>query len=192
MDHSHQTLSAALNRISWGYFLLLFNFNLGPVNLLPAWLGLYLIYLALPVLGQWQPAVLPLRPVTCLLGWCDGLVWLCALFGLTELPPLLALLVQVANIVLHFRLLSSMADLADGLECPQGRSLRILRNIYLLMLTLSALPIPWETIAIHGIPILSSDYLLLVIGVIVLFFIILLITIHNLRTAVGNRPDPTG
>lgn len=181
MHQNRENLAVALSQIAWSYVFLLLNFNLGTVNILPNWVGMLLIYKALPVLAQWQPSARLLAPLVVLLGGVEGVSWLLAMAEIS-LPGIVSILFAVVNLYVHFQLLTNLADLADNLGCAQGRTLRILRNVNVLLNTCTALPIPWNSIPL-------AVYLLM--GVALILLIALLRNLFSLRSAIAAPPETT-
>ncbi len=139
-----EKLEKAIKSIAWGYVLLHVNINLGSLNLLPDWLGYVLILGALPILSEAEPSALLLRPLGILLALWEGLVW-----GLTSLgaPPnfmALGLVAAALSLYFHFQLLTNLSALARQHNSPQEKKLLHLRTVRTLLITVLALPIPWE------------------------------------------------
>ncbi len=148
---NREAVYRALSKVAWGYLLLYVNFNLGTLNLLPAWAGYLLLWQAIDLLEGELRSLSLLRPFCLLLGVWQGAVWGCAIFGL-ELSGRLFLwdlVAAVVRIYFHFQLLTDLAGLAGRTPSEDaqslGRSLRICRNLDAVLITLLfALPL-WQT-----------------------------------------------
>lgn len=135
-----QRLHGGLGQAAWGYFFLLFNFEINGLNLLPHFVGYILLLLALKKLGEEQG---PQRDLALLRPLCLFLViyHLVAWFGL--LQPLsfalfLSLLAMAATVYFHFQFLTNMAELAEEVQPPgSGLAERIKRwrSIYVVLHT---------------------------------------------------------
>lgn len=146
-----QRLTDGLKMIAFGYLLLHLNINLGTCNVLPNWLGYLLILKALPILGEYEPSALLLTPIGTLLAVWEGALWGMALFSLTPDIYLLRVVASVIALYFHFQLLTNLADIAQKFGCKERRSILMLRTVRTILITLVALPIPWESIKVLSV-----------------------------------------
>ena len=137
-------LSRAVKTIAWGYILLHLHFNLGTLDILPDWLGLVLILKALPALTEQCPSSAVLRPFAVGLAIWEGVEWLFCLFGASLELGVLGIIGSIAALYFRFQLITEISRGAEAHNCPQAGRLRILRNVDAVMITLFALPIPWD------------------------------------------------
>lgn len=139
----------ALNLIAWGYLLLHLHFRLNGLDVLPDWAGYAMIFTALgPLAGEHRDLPL-LKPFCVLLGLAAGADWLAVLFAGTSLTGrsfLVGAVLLCVGLYFHFQLLTDLARLADRrTEDPGlGRRLRICRNIIVLVMTATRLPLSGE------------------------------------------------
>ena len=75
MKPKTMALSGAASLVAWGYLFLYLNINLGPVDILPNWLGMGMMLRALPALGSAVPAAALLRPLASMLAGWQGLLY---------------------------------------------------------------------------------------------------------------------
>lgn len=139
-----QQLSAAIKKIAWAYVLLHLNLHLGTLNVLPNWLGYILILQALPQISQIEQSAALLRPLGILLALWEGLLWSAQLFSLQLKLDLVNYLAAAISLYFHFQLLTNLAHIAEACHCPQKQSLLHLRTVRTLLITLLALPVPWQ------------------------------------------------
>ena len=92
-------LSGAASLVAWGYLFLYFNLNLGPVDVLPNWLGYGMMLRALPALGRAVPAAALLRPLASMLAGWQGLLWVLPILGIPTAGPVVSLLALVFGVV---------------------------------------------------------------------------------------------
>lgn len=155
MNQNH--LCRGLSKIFWAYILLALNFNLGSLNVLPDWVGYVLLWQALGLLGEELRNLSLLKPFCMALGWWEGAVWGCALFGfsLSGRFYLLDLVLALFSIYFHFQLLTDLALLADGLEPqagpPLGPGLRRCRNWDAVLRTLAFFLALWAPDTSSGV-----------------------------------------
>lgn len=148
-------LAGAISRIAWGNVLLLLDINLGTVDILPNWLGMWLILGTLPTLARLEePSFGLLRPLGVLLTLWEGLGWTVKAFGGTLDLPLLGTIAAVVSLYFHFQLLTDLATMAERYHCPQEDSLLSLRTVRTVLLALLALPLGWEKIPVLTVIIL--------------------------------------
>ena len=107
-----QTLYTGLSRAAWGCFFLYFNLNLGPVNLLPNFVGYLLILSAIRLLEQEQRDLRLLRPLGVFLALYTAANAAVTLLGGEIKGSLLTLLVQVAQLYFLFQLFTDCAAIA--------------------------------------------------------------------------------
>lgn len=137
-------LCEAVKHIAWGYVLLHFNFNLGSLNILPNWAGYLLMVGDLPTLSKEEPSAALLRPLGLLLAGWEGLCWAMTIFGRDLSLPLLEAVSTVIALYFHFQLLTNLSTAARNHQCPQEKRILHLRTVRTLLITLLALPFPWE------------------------------------------------
>lgn len=169
---NRETLAGALSRLAWGNVLLLLDFKLGNLDILPNWLGILLITGALPVLEREQPSVGLLRPLGTLLALWEGLTWIIHLFGGAVNLPLLTILAGVISLYFHFQLLTDLAAIAGEVQCPQAGSLLRLRTVRTVLLAVLTLPLNWERV-----PALT----------VILLVVLLIVAIWIARTLFGMK-----
>ena len=155
---NNQNIRHALSKIAWAYLLILLNFRINDLDLLPNWAGYLLIFLAIGQLSGELRNLPLLKPFCILLGIAAGVDWLALPLSGAELTGrffLLSALVACVSLYFHFQLLTDLARLAeehpagDGPD-PLARRLRIFRNIDAVLSAAKALlgllPLPVEGI----------------------------------------------
>ena len=145
--NNREKLVKALGRVAWAYFFLYFKVNFFGLTLMPDWIGWLLIWNALLILPKEVPTARLLQtPAQILLFWEASsalLGWLGLDLSLGRANGLLgaaALVVTTLYLYVNFQLFTDLALLADRCGCPQGRYLRVLRVIHLLVPTVMTLP----------------------------------------------------
>lgn len=146
-----EKLAGAVKSIAWGYVLLHVNINLGTLNILPNWLGYVLMLGALPILGEWEPSALLLRPLGILLAVWEGLLWGFAIFSIPFDSTIVSILGSVASLYFHFQLLTNLASLAQRYDCPEEGKILTLRTVRTLLITLLALPFDWRQYSVVSV-----------------------------------------
>ena len=133
-------LYSGLSAAAWGYFFLHVDVNIGPVSILPDFVGWLLLFIALEKLAGERRDLALLRPlVLLLLGW-SLLDWLFAWAGrsLEGQILFLDLLTAAAGLYFHYQFLTDMAALAERYQDPEDnldRRLRRRRTQYLVLVT---------------------------------------------------------
>lgn len=155
-----QRLADSVKLIAYGYLLLHLNFNLGTLNVLPNWLGYIQILRALPALGEYEPSALLLRPLGILLALWEGVLWTVDLAGSSLTGYLFTVIATVIALYFHFQLLTNLADIAGSCSCPERKRILTLRTVRTVLITLFALPIPWDS------------YKILTVGMVVVFIVV--------------------
>lgn len=187
----YKQLYTGVSRAAWGYFFLYFNVNVGTVNLLPAFVGVWLILDGIIKLADEQRDIKLLLPLGYILLVWHSVDWLLTCFGASYLlqRPVVTLLFSVIQIYFHFQLLTDFAALAakyqNGEKTICQRLLRW-RTVHTLMLTLLSLPILewaqdtawWEAVA----------FLLAFIGIIAA--VCIMATLFSLRSCLKDEEQP--
>lgn len=140
---THRELGDAIRKMAWAYLLLHLNLNLGSLNLLPNWLGYWMLLSSMVRLAQWSPTARLLRPLGGFLAIMAGLDWLAALAGVSTpanglwplLLALLTLLRQLIGLYFHFQLLTDIADAAVRAGYEEPESILRARTGYTLLTT---------------------------------------------------------
>lgn len=125
-----KTIEQSLSHVAWGYFFLNVDFNIGPVSVLPRFVGFLLLLSAIETLSGRQRDLALLKPLCVLLSAWNGVDWLLSWFGgdLDGKALFLDLLVTAAGLYFHFQFLTDMAALAETYQA-KGRDLaRRLQN----------------------------------------------------------------
>ena len=136
-----------LGKIAWGYVFLVFDFNLGSLNVLPNWAAYLFFFSSIGLLEEEQRDLSLLRPFCVLLGAAEVVDWLAVLFSgqsLLEQIFLLHILLLCVGIYFSFQLLTDLAQLAEA-HCIRANSLRICRNLDAVLRVFYLLPLPWAS-----------------------------------------------
>ena len=167
-----ETLYSGLSNAAWGYFFLHIHFNLGTINILPAFVGYLLLLSAIRKLSGERRDLLLLQPLGVLLAAWNVADWLFACLG-GELAGIflpLDLLAAVAGLYFHFQFITDMAALAEAYQPEDGslaRRLRQNRTAYTVLCTITALfvhlPIRDEDVQVIGGAVLLVPMLIMVL-----------------------------
>lgn len=146
-----EKLYSGVSAAAWSYLFLYFNANLGRVNILPQFVGYWLLLSAIRDLKEERRDLALLRPLGILL-----LVWHLANWVLTiggkTLPglfPPLELIIGVAALYFHFQLFTDCAALAAAYQPPEetlDRSLlrgRTIQAVLMTVMLLLSYPVEW-------------------------------------------------
>ncbi len=191
MTH-RQTMYDALSRAAWGYFFLYFDFNLGSVSILPAFVGYLLFLSAIKLLTEERRDLELLRPLgTLLMAWKLG-DWLASWLGTTldGRFPVVELIISLASVYFHFQLITDCAALAAKYQRPdQGLDRRLLkwRTRQTVLLTAMALAIyPLEYLPRWQEPVLIALALAGFVTSLCIMF-----TLFDVRRIFRADPEPT-
>ena len=133
-----ELLTKALYRIAIGFGILCFDINLGPINILPNWLGYWLIVKSLDAIAEEEPSAALLKSLGNLLIVWFSATWVMQILGMNPRVSLVdwfAYLVAVEQLYFQFQLLTNIAAIAAK-HVPQfeQRILR-LRTVMTLVVT---------------------------------------------------------
>ena len=140
-------ISNAVGKIAWGYIFIHLNFNLGSINLLPDWIGYFLIVSSLNTVGGVEKSALLLKtPGYCAAAWC-AVLWMINIFGLAPdsfIYNMVDMILSIVMLYFHFQLLTNLAEVAEKYMCPHKPKLLVLRNMRTVLITFLYLPLPFE------------------------------------------------
>lgn len=147
-----QKYQRALAKIAWGYILICFDINFGvnghAVSILPKWAGFLLILMALDGVSLMERSAAALKPIGLVLTLEAAIGWCAALIGLDWNYPWIQILIILLNLYFQFQLLTNLADIAQRSSSAYSKSLRILRTVLTVILTLTGalelLPDSWQ------------------------------------------------
>jgi hypothetical protein len=138
----NRPIRPVLTQLAWAYVLIYLNINLGPVDILPNFVGWFLLADGVHKLGEELPSLPLLRPLALGLGVWELADWLLPLEGQLFYIPLL--IVRLVRVYFNFQLFHDLAGLAARVQ-PTGRhldrSMKRLRNAQVVLETLLSLPI---------------------------------------------------
>lgn len=129
----------AIGKISWGYVLLYISINIGTVDILPAWLGFLLIFLALEGVASLESSASLLKPFAAILMIEAGTEWVLDMFSLMPDLYWLDVVIGVISLYFHFQLLTNLAQVAEGQGSKYAGRLKKLRTLQTIFFTIMAL-----------------------------------------------------
>lgn len=176
-----EELVSDIGYIARGCVFVVFNINLGTLNILPDWFGYMMILSVLPGLSEHEPSIKHLRtPCIFLIAW-EILQWGTTLFGIIEFNLYaLEVLVTVMSLYFHFQLFTNIANIAGKYGCPEKDRILKLRTVRTLTHTVFSLPLPWME---HT----SASIIILLISIVVGIWIC--ITMFSLRDSLKMPED---
>ncbi len=132
-----KALSSAVKRIAISYVFIYFNINISAVDILPDWLGYFMIVSVLPVLSEKEPSAGLLKPFGIAIG-----IWNIVSLALkiTAVPwnlTLISLLFSIITIYFYFQLITNIASL--DIEQSKRKRLLALRTATVLLHTVLTL-----------------------------------------------------
>lgn len=133
-------LYSGLSRVAWGYFFTYFDFNIGTVSILPAFVGYLLFLSAISYLKDEERELSLLRTLGVILTFWYIAQWI-ASWGSSSLDGVWQfadVLISMVRLYFYFQLLTNLASIAAKYQ-PEGYTLdsRLLqyRTIQTVLLT---------------------------------------------------------
>lgn len=106
-----KTLSSAIKKVAISYILIYLHINISVIDILPDWLGYFLIVSVLPVLSQKEKSAQLLKPFGIALGVWNIFEWVLKIAG-TELNlTIINIVFSIITIYFHFQLITNIAAL---------------------------------------------------------------------------------
>lgn len=129
-----KTLSSAIKKIAISYIFIYFSINIVVFDILPGWLGYFMIVSALPLLSQEEKSAHLLRPFGIILGIWNIIEWTLKILGAEWNLTLIGLIIGIITIYFHFQLITNIASL--DIDRPKRKRLLMLRTIIVILNTL--------------------------------------------------------
>lgn len=171
----------AIKYVIMGYLFLLINISIDEVDIFPKWLGYVFIFRSLIPISQYEKSVLLLRPILIILAIYDFICWLLTFAGISFSMYAIVVIITSLDLYLDFQLLTNIADIAKRQGYQKVKYLYFLRNIKIVLLTLTIL-------------FMSIDhYMTLFLGIIlnlmscVVAFIFIIVLYHYMRFTKNYR-----
>ena len=118
------TLSSAIKKVAISYVLIYLHINISVIDILPDWLGYFLIVSVLPVLSQKEKSAQLLKPFGIALGVWNIVEWLLKIAGAEFNLTIINIVFSIITIYFHFQLITNIAAL-DIEETKRKRLLNL-------------------------------------------------------------------
>ena len=119
-----KTLSSAIKKIAISYILIYLHINISVIDILPDWLGYFLIVSVLPVLSQKEKSAQLLKPFGIAIGIWNIFENVLKIAGDELNLTVISLVFSIITIYFHFQLITNIASL-DIEEHKQKRLLNL-------------------------------------------------------------------
>lgn len=153
-----KTLSSAIKKIAISYIFIYFHINISVIDILPNWLGFFMIVSSLPVLSEKERSAQFLRPFGIALGIWNIIELVLKAAGTEWNITLISIIISIIAIYFHFQLITNIANLA--VEQSKRKRLLVLRTTTVLLNTLLTLSLFIPTALNNEI----YSYILILIG----------------------------
>lgn len=153
-----KTLSSAIKKIAISYIFIYFHINISVIDILPNWLGFFMIVSALPVLSEKERSAQLLRPFGIALGIWNIIELVLKAAGTEWNIIFISIIISIIAIYFHFQLITNIANLA--VEQSKRKRLLVLRTTTVLLNTLLTLSLFIPTALNNEI----YSYILILIG----------------------------
>lgn len=132
-----KTLSSAIKKIAISYILIYVHVNISVIDILPNWLGYFLIVSVLPVISEKEKSAQLLKPFGIAIGVWNILETILSLMGAEWNLTIISLVFNVVTIYFHFQLITNIANL--DIEEAKKKRLLNLRTATVLLHTATSL-----------------------------------------------------
>lgn len=132
-----KTLSSAIKKIAISYILIYVHVNISVIDILPDWLGYFLIVSVLPVISEKEKSAQLLKPFGIAIGVWNILENILSLMGAEWNLTIISLVFNVVTIYFHFQLITNIANL--DIEEAKKKRLLNLRTATVLLHTVTSL-----------------------------------------------------
>lgn len=137
----NQKLYKALSKIAYGFIFILVHIRIGPIDILPDFVGYIMITSAIFSLKNESRTILLLEPLGVFLSVWNAVAVLLSLSDISSLPFInyLSIIIQIINIYFYFQLFTDISHIAKKYQ-PEDtafdKKFIIRRNIYIVTQTL--------------------------------------------------------
>lgn len=128
-----KTLSSAIKKIAISYILIYLHINISVIDILPDWLGYFLIVSVLPILSQKEKSAQLLKPFGIAIGIWNILEWVLKIAEAELNLSVISLIFSIITIYFHFQLITNIANL--DIEEPTKKRLLNLRTATVILHT---------------------------------------------------------
>ncbi len=132
-----KTLSSAIKKIAISYILIYLHVNISVIDILPDWLGYFLIVSVLPVISEKEKSAQLLKPFGIAIGVWNIAEAISSLMGAEWNLTIISLVFNVVTIYFHFQLITNIANL--DIEEAKKKRLLNLRTATVLLHTVTSL-----------------------------------------------------
>lgn len=147
----HNDYVRSIKKIFKAYLVLMFNFNLGTINIIPDWLADIMFYRSLDGVSQYEESAKLLKPVITIVGAYDFMLWFLKIFDTSFDIYVIQVIVGALSLYFHFQLITNLADICESHGFLQSKRLKIFRSLKTVILTVYLLPIDWSSYDILNI-----------------------------------------
>lgn len=132
-----KTLSSAIKKIAISYILIYLHVNISVIDILPDWLGYFLIVSVLPIISEKEKSAQLLKPFGIAIGVWNILEAILSLMGAEWNLTIISLVFSIITIYFHFQLITNIASL--DIEEQKKKRLLNLRTATVLLHTVTSL-----------------------------------------------------
>ena len=132
-----KTLSSAIKKIAISYILIYLHVNISVIDILPDWLGYFLIVSVLPIISEKEKSAQLLKPFGIAIGIWNIFEDVMKIAGDELNLTVISLVFNVVTIYFHFQLITNIANL--DIEEAKKKRLLNLRTATVLLHTVTSL-----------------------------------------------------
>lgn len=132
-----KTLSSAIKKIAISYILIYLHINISVIDILPDWLGYFLIVSVLPIISEKEKSAQLLKPFGIAIGIWNIFEDVLKIAGNELNLTVISLVFNVVTIYFHFQLITNIANL--DIEEAKKKRLLNLRTATVLLHTVTSL-----------------------------------------------------
>ena len=128
-----KTLSSAIKKIAISYILIYLHINISVIDILPDWLGYFLIVSVLPIISEKEKSAQLLKPFGIAIGIWNIFEDVLKIAGDELNLTVISLVFSIITIYFHFQLITNVANL--DIEEPTKKRLLNLRTATVILHT---------------------------------------------------------
>ena len=137
------SLSKAISKVKWAYFLIYVHLKIANIDLLADWWAYIIILGVIPVIAEYEPSAMLLKPMATLLVFTEIAGQIAEFTGM-GFPYTINVIICIMYTYLHFQLITNIHTAVTDRGCSGGwllwlRNITVVSHtVYFLFLNLSS------------------------------------------------------
>lgn len=129
------SINKGIRKIAWGYLVLVVQLSIGTIQFVPGWIGFYLVYQGIRIIGQEEESTLLLRPLAIFFGGLAFFEWILTMMNISIHVYIFDIIIISLELYFHFQLLTNISHIVLKYDMRKAKSLRTLAIVRTISMT---------------------------------------------------------